>query len=81
MTDKVVRIATRQSPLALWQAEYVKAELEKFHPGIKVELMGITTTGDALHDSPLSKNGGKGHFVKELQFATQSNDAEMAVNE
>ncbi|SEQ93169.1 hydroxymethylbilane synthase [Amphritea atlantica] len=80
MTDKVVRIATRQSPLALWQAEYVKAELEKFHPGIKVELMGFTTKGDVLLDSPLSKIGGKGLFVKELEVAMLANEADIAVH-
>jgi len=80
MTDKVVRIATRQSPLALWQAEYVKAELERFHPGIKVELMGFTTKGDVLLDSPLSKIGGKGLFVKELEVAMLANEADIAVH-
>ncbi len=80
MTDKVVRIATRESPLALWQAEYVKAELEKFHPGIKVELMGMTTKGDVLLDSPLSKIGGKGLFVKELEVAMLANEADIAVH-
>ena len=80
MTDKVVRIATRQSPLALWQAEYVKAELEKFHPGIKVELLGMTTKGDVLLDSPLSKIGGKGLFVKELEVAMLANEADIAVH-
>ena len=80
MTDKVVRIATRESPLALWQAEYVKAELEKFHPGIKVELLGMTTKGDVLLDSPLSKIGGKGLFVKELEVAMLANEADIAVH-
>lgn len=80
MTDKVIRIATRQSPLALWQAEYVKAELEKFHPGIQVELMGFTTKGDVLLDSPLSKIGGKGLFVKELEVAMLANEADIAVH-
>ncbi|MDO6565334.1 hydroxymethylbilane synthase [Amphritea sp. 1_MG-2023] len=80
MTDKVIRIATRQSPLALWQAEYVKAELEKFHPGITVELMGFTTKGDVLLDSPLSKIGGKGLFVKELEVAMLANEADIAVH-
>lgn len=80
MTDKVIRIATRQSPLALWQAEYVKAELEKFHPGIQVELLGFTTKGDVLLDSPLSKIGGKGLFVKELEVAMLANEADIAVH-
>ncbi|MEH6575595.1 MAG: hydroxymethylbilane synthase [Amphritea sp.] len=80
MTAKVIRIATRQSPLALWQAEYVKAELEKHHPGIKVELLGMTTKGDVLLDSPLSKIGGKGLFVKELEVAMLANEADIAVH-
>ena len=80
MTDKVIRIATRQSPLALWQAEYVKAELEKHHPGITVELLGFTTKGDVLLDSPLSKIGGKGLFVKELEVAMLANEADIAVH-
>jgi hydroxymethylbilane synthase len=80
MTDKVIRIATRQSPLALWQAEYVKAELEKFHSGITVELIGFTTKGDVLLDSPLSKIGGKGLFVKELEVAMLANEADIAVH-
>lgn len=80
MTDQVIRIATRQSPLALWQAEYVKAELEKHHPGIQVELLGFTTKGDVLLDSPLSKIGGKGLFVKELEVAMLANEADIAVH-
>lgn len=80
MTDKVIRIATRQSPLAIWQAEYVKAELKKYHPGIKVELVGFTTKGDVLLDSPLSKIGGKGLFVKELEVAMLENEADIAVH-
>ena len=59
--DKIV-IATRNSPLALWQAEYVKAELEAAHPELKVELLGMTTKGDQILNSPLAKIGGKGLF-------------------
>ncbi len=80
MTTPVIRIATRQSPLALWQAEYVKAELERHHPGIQVELLGFTTKGDVLLDSPLSKIGGKGLFVKELEVAMLANEADIAVH-
>lgn len=73
-------IATRNSPLALWQAEYVKAELEKHHPGLKVELLGMTTKGDQILDSPLAKIGGKGLFVKELEVAMLEQRADIAVH-
>ncbi|MGK0442184.1 MAG: hydroxymethylbilane synthase [Pseudohongiellaceae bacterium] len=75
-----VTIATRESPLALWQAEYIKAELEKAHPGIQVELLGMTTKGDQILDSPLSKIGGKGLFVKELETALLDGRADIAVH-
>ena len=77
--DKIV-IATRNSPLALWQAEYVKAELEAVHPGLKVELLGVTTKGDQILDSPLAKIGGKGLFVKELEVAMLEGKADIAVH-
>ena len=80
MQNKVVRIATRKSLLALWQAEYVKAELEKHHPGIQVELLGMTTRGDKILDTPLAKVGGKGLFVKELEVAMLENRADIAVH-
>ena len=80
MQKKVVRIATRKSLLALWQAEYVKAELEKHHPGIQVELLGMTTRGDKILDTPLAKVGGKGLFVKELEVAMLENRADIAVH-
>ena len=80
MQKKVVRIATRKSLLALWQAEYVKAELEKHHPGIQVELLGMTTRGDIILDTPLAKVGGKGLFVKELEIAMLENRADIAVH-
>ena len=60
-----LRIATRKSPLALWQAEFVKAELLRHHPDLAVELVAMTTRGDKLLDTPLAKIGGKGLFVKE----------------
>jgi hydroxymethylbilane synthase len=75
-----IRIATRQSPLALWQAEFVKAELEKIHVGLTVELVGITSRGDQILDTPLSKVGGKGLFVKELQLALLEGRADIAVH-
>ena len=80
MQKRVVRIATRKSLLALWQAEYVKAELEKHHPGIQVELLGMTTKGDVILDTPLAKVGGKGLFVKELEVAMLENRADIAVH-
>ncbi|MEQ9565171.1 MAG: hydroxymethylbilane synthase [Pseudomonadales bacterium] len=75
-----IRIATRNSPLALWQAEFVKAELVKLHPGIQVELIGFKTRGDQLLDSPLSKIGGKALFVKELEVAMLNDEADIAVH-
>ena len=80
MTQQIVRIATRKSALALWQAEYVKAKLEHFHPGIQVELVPMTTKGDIILDTPLAKVGGKGLFVKELVVAMLENRADIAVH-
>ena len=78
--DRPIVIATRESPLALWQAEFIKAELEDLHPGLTVELLGMTTRGDQILDSPLSKIGGKGLFVKELETALLDGRADMAVH-
>lgn len=75
-----LRIATRQSPLALWQAEYVKQQLELHHPGIRVELLKFTTRGDKILDTPLAKIGGKGLFVKELEQALLAGEADIAVH-
>ncbi|PCJ13220.1 MAG: hydroxymethylbilane synthase [Gammaproteobacteria bacterium] len=75
-----VRIATRKSPLALWQAEYVKSALEAAHQGIEVEIMGMSTKGDKILDTPLAKVGGKGLFVKELEVALQEQRADIAVH-
>ena len=69
MSSREIRIATRKSALALWQAEYVKARLEEAHPGLLVTLVPMVSRGDKLLDSPLSKIGGKGLFVKELETA------------
>lgn len=77
---QTLRIATRKSPLALWQAEYVKARLEHFHPGITIELVPMTSRGDVLLDVPLAKVGGKGLFVKELEQALLNNEADIAVH-
>lgn len=75
-----LRIATRKSLLALWQAEYVKAELEKHHPGLVVELVPLTSRGDKILDVPLAKVGGKGLFVKELEQALLEGEADIAVH-
>ncbi|NRA69735.1 MAG: hydroxymethylbilane synthase [Gammaproteobacteria bacterium] len=80
MAVEIVRIATRKSPLALWQAEFVKAELERFHPQIKVELVTMVTKGDKILDTPLAKVGGKGLFVKELETAILEGRADIAVH-
>ena len=80
MTENKIRIATRKSALALWQAEYVKAQLEHFHSDIVVELVPMTTKGDIILDTPLAKVGGKGLFVKELEVAMLENRADIAVH-
>jgi len=76
----MIKIATRKSPLALWQAEFVKAELEKAHPGLQVELVPMSTQGDKILDTPLAKIGGKGLFVKELEVAMLEGRADIAVH-
>jgi hydroxymethylbilane synthase len=76
----ILRIATRKSQLALWQAEYVKAELERVHAGLRVELVPMTSRGDQLLDAPLAKVGGKGLFVKELETALLESRADIAVH-
>jgi len=79
VTDAIV-IATRESPLALWQAEYVKARLEAEHPTLQVSLLGMTSRGDQLLEQPLYKVGGKGLFVKELETALLDGRADIAVH-
>ncbi|PSV13362.1 hydroxymethylbilane synthase [Photobacterium kishitanii] len=80
MTTQPIRIATRKSPLAMWQAEFVKAELELAHPGLVVELLPMVTKGDIILDTPLAKVGGKGLFVKELEVAMLEGRADIAVH-
>lgn len=75
-----ITIATRESRLALWQAHFVKSELERIHPNLTVELLGMTTRGDQILDQSLSKIGGKGLFVKELEAALQDGRADLAVH-
>lgn len=77
---KKITIATRKSQLALWQAEFVKAELQKFHPDLEVEFLAMSTRGDKILDSPLAKIGGKGLFVKELEHAILNGEADIAVH-
>lgn len=79
MSDTIV-IATRESPLALWQAEYVKARLEAEYPELRVSLLGMTSRGDQLLEQPLYKVGGKGLFVKELETALLDGRADIAVH-
>ena len=80
MSSREIRIATRQSALALWQAEYVKTRLERAHPGLRVSLLPMTSRGDKLLDAPLAKIGGKGLFVKELETALLEGAADIAVH-
>lgn len=80
MTDDTLRIATRKSQLALWQAEYVRDVLLQYHPGLNVELVKMTTQGDKILDTPLARVGGKGLFVKELEAGLLSGDADIAVH-
>jgi len=80
LANKVIRIATRKSPLALWQAEHVAARLEKAFPGLKTELVKMTTQGDKILDAPLAKIGGKGLFVKELEQGMLEGLADIAVH-
>lgn len=80
MSKNTLKIATRKSPLALWQANFVKDALEKANPGVVVELVTMTTKGDQILDSPLAKIGGKGLFVKELEHALLREEADIAVH-
>ena len=75
-----VRIATRQSRLALWQAEHVAARLREAHPGLEIALVPMTTQGDRVLDRPLAEVGGKGLFIKELEIALQEHRADIAVH-
>ncbi|MDD2738511.1 MAG: hydroxymethylbilane synthase [Methylomonas lenta] len=80
MANKTIRIATRQSPLALWQAEHVAARLQQAFPGLKTELVTMVTRGDKILDAPLAKVGGKGLFVKELEQGMLDGVADIAVH-
>ncbi|MGB5259194.1 MAG: hydroxymethylbilane synthase [Gammaproteobacteria bacterium] len=80
MSTQVLRIATRKSPLAVWQAEHVRQRLQVLHTGLEVELVAMTTQGDRVLDSPLAKIGGKGLFVKELENGMLEGRADIAVH-
>ena len=80
MSTQPIRIATRKSPLALWQAEHVRDRLLALHPGMQVELLKMSTQGDRILDSPLAKIGGKGLFVKELEQGMLDGRADLAVH-
>lgn len=80
MAEKTIRIATRQSPLALWQAEHVAARLQQAFPRLKTELVKMVTRGDKILDAPLAKVGGKGLFVKELEQGMLEGAADIAVH-
>lgn len=80
MANEIVKIATRKSPLAMWQAEYIKARLEAIHSNLTVELVPMVTKGDIILDTPLAKVGGKGLFVKELEVAMLDGRADIAVH-
>ena len=78
--SRTIRIATRKSALALWQAEYVKAKLLEHHPHLQIELVPMSTQGDKILDTPLAKVGGKGLFIKELEIAMLEGRADIAVH-
>lgn len=82
MTESLseLRIATRSSPLAMWQAEHVAARLQEIHPRLKVSLVTMKTRGDKMLDAPLAKVGGKGLFVKELEIGILEGRADIAVH-
>ena len=80
MATETIRIATRKSPLAMWQAEYIKSRLEAIHADLTVELIPMVTKGDIILDTPLAKVGGKGLFVKELEVAMLEDRADIAVH-
>ncbi|MBV7434122.1 hydroxymethylbilane synthase [Cardiobacteriaceae bacterium TAE3-ERU3] len=80
VTNKEIRIATRQSKLALWQAEHVAKLLREYYPELSVSLVPIVTKGDKILDTPLARIGGKGLFIKELEVAIQQGEADIAVH-
>ena len=79
-TPKKLVVASRESMLAMWQAEYIKGRLKALYPDCEVEILGMTTRGDQILDRTLSKIGGKGLFIKELEQALQDGRADLAVH-
>ncbi len=79
-SPKKLTIATRESALAMWQANFIQAELQKLYPETTVEILGMTTRGDQILDKPLAKIGGKGLFIKELENALADGSADIAVH-
>jgi hydroxymethylbilane synthase len=79
-TIKTLKIASRESALALWQSRYIKAQLESLYPELEVEIVGMTTKGDQILDVPLAKIGGKGLFVKELETSMLAGSTDIAVH-
>jgi hydroxymethylbilane synthase len=77
---KKLVIASRESALAMWQAKHIQARLQALYPSCDVQILGMTTTGDQILDSPLSRIGGKGLFVKELEIALADGSADLAVH-
>lgn len=77
---KTIRIGTRESKLALWQAQYIKSQIEKTNPDIRAEIISMKTTGDRILETPLEKIGGKGLFVKELDIALLEGRTDISVH-
>ena len=80
MQTAKLRIISRESPLAMWQAEYVRDRLQEKHPGLAIEILGIRTEADRFLNLSLDQMGGKGAFVKELEQALLANAADIAVH-
>lgn len=80
MRQQKIRIGTRGSPLALWQANWIKSELQSLHDGLAVEIITIKTSGDKIQDAPLAKIGGKGLFVKEIEEGLMRGEIDIAVH-
>ena len=80
LTPKKLVIASRESALAMWQAKHIQARLQALYPSCDVQILGMTTTGDQILDSPLARIGGKGLFVKELEIALENGSADLAVH-
>ncbi len=80
MTVSSIRIATRESPLALWQANHVKQRIQQLNPAVQVELLSMKTSGDRFLSAPLSQAGGKGLFMKELEQCLLNGEADIAVH-